>query len=39
MYKIGMVAAGVVGMGGVGDCQEGIPLTGLYWKCEHGSEC
>ena len=27
MYKIGTVAAGVVGTGGVGDCREGIPLT------------
>jgi len=33
MYKIGMVAAGVVGMGGVGDCREGVPLTGNHWYC------
>ena len=27
MYKIGAVAAGVVGMGSVRDCWEGVPLT------------
>jgi hypothetical protein len=27
MYRIGTVAAGVVGMGSVRSCQEGVPLT------------
>jgi hypothetical protein len=35
MYKIGMVAAGVVGVGSVGDCWEGVPLTTTPPSDEH----